>query len=201
MATLVDARGLACPQPVILTRRAMREFDDVVTIVDQETSRHNVSRMAEKQGYRVESEVREDGIYIHLVRVADTTPAPAAEPPTVDRQIAGARTVLLLASEQLGRGEHVELGQILARSLFHVLAETDAPPSTIILLNSGVKLAVEGSPVLADLLTLAERGVEVLACGTCLDYYGLKERLRVGNISNMYTIAEALLEASKVIAP
>ena len=99
----------------------------------------------------------------------------------------------------MGRGEP-ELGQILVRGFFHTLGEIEPLPGTIIFFNGGVRLVVEGSPVLEDLLSLRDKGIEILACGTCLDYFGLKERIAVGEVSNMYTIAETLLRAGRVVS-
>mgnify|MGYP000843538489 CR=1 FL=1 len=205
MQKTVDARGLACPQPVILTRRAMREegVTEIVTIVDSETSRRNVSRMAEREGYRVAVEERGDEALLRLTR-------PSAAPGARVEAVASASTavgratpaagplVLLVAADTLGRGEE-ELGGILMRSFFHTLGEVEPLPDTIVFLNSGVRLAAEGSPLLEDLAALVDRGVQVLSCGTCLDYLGLKETLRVGEITNMYAIAETLLGAGRVV--
>jgi len=197
MATIVDARGLPCPQPVILTRNALQENDAVTTIVDNETAQQNVTRMAEKAGATVQAEEKDDGIYLHIggggttreqAAACETAPAPAGGP-----------LVLIVPSEFMGRGEHDELGRILMRGFFHTLGEVQPLPNTVIFLNSGVKLVVESSPVLEDLQALSERGVEVLACGTCLGYYELKEQVAVGEISNMYTIAETILRARKTI--
>jgi selenium metabolism protein YedF len=99
----------------------------------------------------------------------------------------------------MGRGDE-QLGQILVRGFFHALGEVQPLPDTIIFLNSGVKLTVTGSPVLEDLRALRARGVEILACGTCLGHYGLKEQIAVGEVSNMYAIAETLLNAGKVVS-
>ncbi len=196
MERIVDARGLLCPQPVLLTRDALRESDAVTTIVDSDTARHNVTRMAEKAGYTVQAEEREDGVYLHIHRgEAAPQAAPAPQPPP-----AGGPLVLVIPSEFMGRGEHEELGQILIRSFLHTLNEVSPLPDVIIFFNSGVKLVVEGSPVLEDLCTLANQGVQILVCGTCLGYYGLKEKVAVGEVSNMYTIAETMLQAGKVIS-
>jgi selenium metabolism protein YedF len=100
----------------------------------------------------------------------------------------------------MGRGDD-ELGEILMRAFFHTLTELDARPDVIILYNAGVRLAVEGSPVMDDLTALADSGIELLVCGTCLGYYDLKERLAVGTVSNMYTIAETLLTAGRIVSP
>jgi selenium metabolism protein YedF len=202
----IDARGLACPQPVILTRRAMREegVTEIVTIVDNETSRRNVSRMAEREGYRVAVEEHGDEAHLRLTRPSAQVPGARVEAVAEPSMAVGRATpaagplVVLVAADTLGRGEP-ELGGILMRSFFHTLGEVEPLPDTVIFLNSGVRLVAEGSPVLEDLAALAERGVQVLACGTCLDYFALKDALRVGEISNMYTIAETLLRAGRVV--
>ena len=196
MTSIVDARGLSCPQPVIMTRNALRESGAVTTIVDNETSRHNVTRMAEKAGCTVRVEERDDGIYLHIIRGEAAQEEAAPQPVTTPGR---GPLVLVVPSEFMGRGEHAELGQILVRGFFHTLGEVEPLPDTIIFFNSGVKLVVEDSPVLEDLQELRERGVEILACGTCLGYYGLKEKIAVGEVSNMYTIAETMLRAGKVV--
>ena len=201
MTQTVDARGLPCPQPVIMTRNALREGGDVTTIVDNDTARHNVTRMAERAGYTVQVEEREDGIYLHiggagsLQRKAAPQTAPAGVPSASDGWL-----VLVVPGEHMGRGEHAELGEILMRGFFHTLGEVELRPAVIIFFNRGVKLEVEGSTVVQDLQALRERGTEILACGTCLDYYGLKGQVAVGEVSNMYTIAETMLRAAKVLA-
>jgi selenium metabolism protein YedF len=196
MSKIVDARGLACPQPVILTRNALQESDTVTTIVDNETAKSNVSRMAAKQGCQVDVEEREDGIYVHLTKgeeVAKETEAlPLAAP-------ASGPLVLTVPSDIMGRGDE-ELGGILARAFFHTLCEVEPLPQTIIFFNSGVRLVVEGSPVVEDLQALKAQGIEILACGTCLGHYKLKDKVAVGEVSNMYTIAETLLGAGKVVS-
>jgi selenium metabolism protein YedF len=195
MSKTVDARGLACPQPVILTRNALQESDAVTTIVDNETSKSNVSRMAAKQGYQADVEEREDGIYVHLTKgeeaAKETEALPLAAP-------ASGPLVLTVPSDIMGRGDE-ELGGILVRAFFHTLGEVEPLPDAIIFFNSGVKLVVEGSPVVEDLQTLKDRGIEILACGTCLGHFELKDRVAVGEVSNMYTIAETMLGAGKVV--
>ncbi|GAB4539232.1 MAG: hypothetical protein Kow0063_27870 [Anaerolineae bacterium] len=111
-----------------------------------------------------------------------------------------AKLVLTVPSQFMGRGDSKELGSILIRNFFHTLGEVEPRPDTIIFFNSGVKLVVEGSQVLEDLQALARRGIHLLACGTCLGHYGLKEKVAIGEVSNMYTIAETLLGAEKVVS-
>ncbi|MDH7487193.1 MAG: sulfurtransferase-like selenium metabolism protein YedF [Anaerolineae bacterium] len=200
MTRIVDARGLACPQPVILTRRAMAEPDgaSIVTIVDNETARHNVSRMAAKAGYRVEVEERGDDFYLHLSKEEVKVMA-APQPAVAPAEPAAGPLVLVVPGDRMGRGPE-ELGAILIRAFFHTLGEVEPQPDVIIFFNEGVKLVVEGSPVLEDVQALAESGVEILACGTCLGFFELKEKVAVGEVSNMYTIAETMLRAGKVVS-
>jgi len=197
MPKIVDARGLPCPRPVIMTRNALQEVEAVTTIVDNETAQRNVTRMAEKAGCTVRAEERDDGIYLHIARGSKPMEETASQPASAPAE---GPLVLVIPGEFMGRGEHPELGQILIRGFFHTLSEVDSLPDTMIFFNSGVKLVVEESPVLEDLQGLSERGVEILACGTCLGYYGLKEKVAVGEVSNMYTIAETMLSAGKVVS-
>jgi selenium metabolism protein YedF len=196
MTETVDARGLACPQPVILTRKALQKNDVITTIVDNDTAQHNVTRMAEKTGAIVQVEAKDDGIYIHIGKGEAAQVEVAPQLATVP---AGRPLVITIPSEFMGRGEE-ELGHILIRGFFHALGEVEPRPDTIIFFNSGVKLVTEGSPVLEDLKSLSEQGVGILACGTCLGYYDLKEKVALGEVSNMYTIAETLLGAGKLVS-
>jgi selenium metabolism protein YedF len=196
MGTIVDARHLACPQPVILTRKALAEASEVTTVVTSATSRDNVRRMAEKAGYRVAVEERE-GEY-HLLIQGGAAAEPGREPADEPAGAAGGPLVLVVPDKQMGRGDG-ELGEVLVRGFFHTLGEVAPRPEVIIFFNAGVWLVIDGSPVLEDLRALVEEGVEILACGTCLAHYGITDRLRVGVVSNMYDIAETMLGAGRVV--
>jgi len=191
MKTL-DVRGQACPQPVILARKAMADSDALTVIVDNDAARMNVARMAEKAGWHVETQARHDGTYLQLTRPAANASGPQAAGPLENR-------VVLVAGDSLGRG-NAELGSILMRAFFHSLSESKLLPASIIFINSGVHLVAKGSAVLEDLTALRDRGVVVWACGTCLDFYGLKDKVAVGQVSNMYSIVETLLQAQSVIS-
>lgn len=193
MTKTIDARGVPCPQPVILTKRALAEADEVTAIVDNETAKKNVSRMAAREGCQVEIEEKTDGIYLRLTKTGEM---PQEEPAVAP---AAGPTVLFISAWAIGRGPE-ELQDVLIRGFLHTLNEVSPLPDTIIFINTGVKLTVENSPVLEDLQALEEQGVEILICGTCLNYFGLTEQVAVGTISNMYTIAETLLGAGKVVA-
>jgi selenium metabolism protein YedF len=192
----IDARGLACPQPVIGTRNALREASSILTIVDNEAAQQNVTRMAERSGASVAAEHKPDGIYLRITRESGASTEPRCEPSAAP---SAGPLVLVVPSEHLGRGEHEELGHILTRAFFHTLGEVEPVPDTVIFLNSGVKLVVDGSPVLEDLRVLVEGGAQILACGTCLGHYDLMNSVAVGAVSNMYTIAEAMLGAGRQV--
>ena len=188
MPKIVDARGKPCPEPVILTRQAMREGEVVTTIVDNEIAQRNVTRMAERAGW----EARAEGIYLHLTpKEADVTPQAEAAP-------AEGPTVVFIPANAVGRGPE-ELGEILIRGFLHTLKELEPRPDRVIFINTRVKLVVEGSPVLEDLEALHDKGVENLVCGTCLEYFEMVDQVAVGEVSNMYTIAEALLQAGRIV--
>jgi selenium metabolism protein YedF len=188
---IVDARGLACPQPVVLTKKALEEVDRLTTIVDNATARENVSRLARNENCEVEVEEKAEGIFLHLTKTGsketDLDTVPMAGP-----------TVVVVGGDCMGRGSE-ELGDILVRSFMHTLNEVEPRPDKLIFFNSGVKLTVEGSEVLEDLKALEQVGAEVMVCGTCLDYFQLKDKVAVGHVSNMYTIAEALLGAGRTV--
>jgi selenium metabolism protein YedF len=175
----------------------MREADEIVTLVTEENQVSNVSRLAERSGWQVVVEKRQDAYAVHMVKgevVVESGPAPK-----VAAQAGPQRTVLVVSSDRMGRGEE-ELGAILMRSFIYTLTEIEPLPNTLIFFNTGVRLTAEDSPVLEDLRALEAKGVELLVCGTCVEYFGLKERIAAGVISNMYTIAETLLSAGHVVS-
>lgn len=200
MSKTVDARGLACPQPVIETRKAMQTASQVVTLVSSETSMTNVARMAEKAGWQVSVIPEGDEFRIEMVKsaAAPQEALPLGAPVLGVAEVASGPLILVVPSDHMGRGD-AELGSILIRGFFHALGEAAPLPQTIIFFNTGVKLACEGSPVLDDLCALEAEGIEMLVCGTCLGYFELKDKLAVGQVSNMYDIAEAMLNAGKVL--
>ena len=191
MTRVVDARTLPCPQPVILTRQALDEADEVVTIVDNDAARENVSRLGQYQGLEVAVEEREDGTYLTLIR--KSAGQPEAQPVTMQD------TIILIGSDILGRGGNPQLGSLLIHSFLNTLGSFNSRPSSIIFMNDGVKLVTEDSIAVGELKQLEEQGVEILACGTCLSYLKLADRLAVGRVSNMYDLADIMLRAGKVI--
>ena len=199
MKETVDARGLTCPQPVVLTAKAIVGAEQVTVVVDNTVAVENVTRFANSKGFAVEVSSKTDGIYLDLHREGVLVePAEETVFACVAPQSAGGPLVVLVSSDSLGRGSD-ELGERLMSAFFHTLLEIPQRPDKVVFMNSGVRLTVEGSRALDDLRELAGQGVEILACGTCLGYFELTEMLAVGQISNMYEIATVLLEAGRIV--
>lgn len=185
----VDARGLACPKPVICTKKALEDNrgTTVTSIVDNETARENILKFAKSQHMETTVMEREGLWYIDLYQNG-TEPAkellPEQKPEIQD-------LVILIGSPQFGNGER-ELGEILMKGYMYTLTETKPYPKALLFVNSGVSLTLEDSPVLEHLRKLESVGVQILSCGTCLDYYKVKDRLSVGGVGNMYAIVELM---------
>jgi selenium metabolism protein YedF len=182
---VIDARGLPCPQPVILTKKALEEgaAGRIEVLVDNEAARENVLRFAGFSGRPAEAQSAED---------VNTEATPGETRP--DRI-----ATVFIPTDRLGHGDD-ELGALLMRGFIYALAESGEKPSLIILMNGGVRLVVEGSECLANFRRLAQDGAEILVCGTCLDFFKLKDKLAVGRVSNMYEITEQLMKG-KVLRP
>ena len=177
---IIDCRGLACPQPVILTKKAIDEApESLVTIVDNAVAKENIVKFATANGYGVSVEPAGELFRIRMVAETLTPVMQKTEP------------VYLITRDTLGSGSD-ELGSILMKSFFASLLETNPLPRAVLFLNSGVRLAVSDSPVLPALQTLVGKGVQVMSCGTCLDYFHLKDKLAVGNVTNMFSILAEL---------
>jgi selenium metabolism protein YedF len=174
----------------------MQHAEQILTLVDNETSLTNVTRMAAKSGWQ--ASVTEEGEEYHIELVKGDAIV-HAEPVGVGKaEVVSAPLVLVVSAATMGRGT-AELGSILVRAFFHTLGEVHPLPKTIIFFNEGVKLACEGSQVLEDIRSLEAQGIQMLVCGTCLGYFDLTEKLAVGHVSNMYDIAETMLGAGKLV--
>lgn len=189
----VDARGLSCPQPVMLTMKALAEADEIVIIVDNAAAKENVTRFGKSQGCEVSIEKKEESIYLTLNKAKAESPKIEAKPPATG-------IVLFIGSDVVGRGEDQQLGTLLMEKFLHTVAGLTQKPETILLINNGVKLAAEDSLVVGELQQLEAQGVEILACGTCLQRFQLTDKIKVGKISDMYTIADTMFKAGKVVA-
>lgn len=195
----IDARGLECPQPVVLTKNALAQMKrgKIEVLVDNKTASENVSRFAKNLGCEVKVKGKGQDFVVEIVKKVSETSKEEAVCEIESRKTTK-ETVVLICSNRIGEGSD-ELGGILMKVFFPTLLEIEPKPNKLVFMNNGVKLTVEGSDFLDGLTKLQKAGVELLVCGTCLDYFGLKEKVKVGRISNFFEITQTLLQADKVI--
>ena len=194
---VIDCRGLACPQPVITTKQALDQLKEgeLMVIVNNASSCNNVERFARNEGCSVEIKEAGEDFYIHIQKAGGKDKEKVIRTDHKERKV-----VIYINSQFLGGGDE-DLGSFLMKAFLKTLLDLETKPSCLILVNSGVRLAAEGSKVLESLRLLSEKGVEIVCCGTCIDFYELKGKIRVGAISNMYDILQSMLEADHVIKP
>ncbi len=202
MSNTVDTRGLACPQPVIMTKMALDTDEHIIVIVDNPAARENVCRLAKSKGCELKVEEKPDGIYISIFsddsKVKEAESPAGIDDPVGDADRKTGPLVVTIQENRMGRGND-ELGYVLIKSFLHTLGEVRPSPDVMIFFNTGVKLCVKGSDVVDDLKHLQETGIKILVCGTCLNFFGLMNDLEAGMISNMYDISETLLSAGKIV--
>ena len=198
---VVNAMGDQCPIPVVKTMKALAAMTEPGTLeihVDYEVPVQNLSRFAADRKLPVSAEKLDDKHYVVRMEVAEPkTAAAKQETPGCIPDLRG-DTVIAIASECMGSGDD-QLGATLMKGFIYALSQLDELPQTILFYNGGATLTTVDSASLEDLKTMEAQGVEILTCGTCLDYYGLKDKLAVGNVTNMYTIVEKLNNADKII--
>ena len=191
---IVDARKKACPQPVIMTKKEADEgAEEITVIVDNGTAKLNVTKFGSQLKYTVTAEDKEDGTYILLKKSAESKEQSEKISKIQDKNIG-----YLITTDKLGKGSE-DLGRILMKSFLFTLSETKPYPDFLIFLNSGVKLATEGSESIDDLMKLKEGSVEIVSCGTCLDFFEIKSKLQVGSVSNMYDIVDMISNSTNTV--
>ncbi|MTI82223.1 MAG: sulfurtransferase-like selenium metabolism protein YedF [Firmicutes bacterium] len=192
----VNNCGLACPQPVINTKKALDEINSgvVVSIVDNEVAKENVTRFVQNAGHQVDVKKSNDNYMITITKGEGQQVNKSKDNITITNTTQS-NIVYLITTDALGQGSP-DLGYTLMKSFFTAIKET--APAILIFMNTGVKLACKDYKTIEDLMELQEKGTEILACGTCLDYYKIRENLAVGKISNMFEIVNAM-ESGKVI--
>lgn len=186
---LIDASGLDCPKPVILTKKAAQTEPRIRVIVDNETAQKNIIKLAKSINFNARIE-KTDGEKIFLL-LEDALEQDMA-PSSTNSKTTGA--TYLFASESFGDDSH--LGDVLMKSFLFTISESDDAPDTLIFLNSGVKLTTQKIPALEE---LEKRGTLILSCGACLNYFNLEDKLEHGIVSNMYEIHEKIINAQKYI--
>lgn len=200
----VNAMGDACPIPVVKTLNAMKKLNGagmVQTLVDNKTAVENLTRLAESKGCAIETEQLGEKEY----RVTITVGEGAELPDSADGICAVPSdhpdsTVVVVSADHMGEGDEA-LGKILLKGFLFALTQQETLPKTILFYNSGAFVTCEGSASLEDLKKLEEQGVEILTCGTCLNHYGLTEKLQVGSVTNMYVIVEKQMLSTRIIRP
>jgi selenium metabolism protein YedF len=193
----IDCRGMACPQPVVTTKQALDQLEegDLTVIVDNPSSSENVERFAQSQRCSVRSEKKGQDFYVHIEKAGSKAGLERADQTEKVKKV-----VVYINSDLLGTGEEA-LGSFLMKAFLKTLLDFEKKPDRLILINSGVRLASEDSKVLDTLRLLSEQGVQIVSCGTCLDFYKLREKMSVGTVSNMYEIIQSMLEADRLIRP
>lgn len=203
MEKTIDARGQACPKPLVMARDTLKTLtpnDTLNVVVDNLVSAQNLEKMASQMNLPSQK-IQKGTDYIVSLFVKKSMIIPQQEDINCDVPLKTESSfIVVVDSNVMGHGDE-KLGNILIKGFIYSLTCLEVLPKTIIFYNSGVKLAVEGSEVLEDLQTLAKAGVEIVACGTCLEFYQLKEKLAVGKIVNMLDIVERQAKAAKVIKP
>ena len=202
----VNAMGDACPLPVVKAKNAIKELGGAGVVevkVDNEIAVQNLAKMAKQKGYGMKSHkisATEYDVTLEIGEGAAATgvadiPEECAIIPTAQKKI-----VVAINSNRMGHG-HDELGAVLMKGFIFALTQQDVLPSTVLFYNGGANLTIEGSASLEDLKNLEAQGVEIMTCGTCLNYYNVADKLAVGEVTNMYAIVEKLTQADLVVMP
>jgi len=192
MNNIIDCKGVLCPIPVVKTKKYFDSIDsgESTVIVDNLVAKNNIVKLATSSGFKIIVEEKDKLYFIKITKdKSEVVKGPLGE----DKKF-----TLLISTDKLGLGDD-NLGEILMKSYIYALSEADLIPNDILFINGGVKLTVEESPVLDSLKKLISRGANILVCGVCLDFYNIKDKLSVGEISNMYTIVQLMNSADNTI--
>ena len=199
---IIDAKGLLCPQPLILTRRALNNSQPGEALMiecDNQTAFKNIMTYLKDQSL-APSGSEEGSIFRIEVLNQVVSSDPARDPSFIDAGLCSSAYVVVVSSEKMGEGDP-QLGTILMKGFLNALNEQPVLPTHVIFYNSGAKLVTHDSGVTGSLQALEESGVEILVCGACVDFYDLKSRLAVGSISNMFTITETMAKTGHIVKP
>ena len=200
----VDARGLTCPLPVVNAKKAAQEMNEegvLTVLVDNEIAVQNLQKFATQKGYEAAGEKKGEKEYEVTMKLSPSSAEPVQEEEiqcAVDSRKNG--MVVVLSGNVMGTGDE-KLGTSLMKAFVFAVTKQDVLPETIVCYNTGAYLTCEGADTLEDLKLLESEGVNILTCGTCLDFYGIKDKLAVGGVTNMYEIVETMEKAKKVVRP
>lgn len=203
MKKTIDCRGMACPLPVVNAKKASEELKDgdvLTVLVDNEIAVQNLRRFASHQGFASTAEKKAEKEYEVTLSVTGQAAGQPGQEVACAPDARRKGLLVVLSANTMGSGDP-KLGTVLMKSFVFALTRQDQLPDTILCYNSGAYLTCEGSDLLEDLRLLESEGVTVLTCGTCLDFYGLRDKLAVGGVTNMYEIVEQMEAAGAIIKP
>ena len=205
MEKIIDCKGMACPLPVVNAKKAAEELkngDSLIVLVDKEIAVQNLTRFGEHKGFTVAAEKKAEQEYAVTMNNSGETKAKEAADENITCEVDTRRKGMLvvLSANTMGTGDP-KLGASLMKAFVFALTKQDQLPDTILCYNTGAYLTCEGADTLEDLRLLESEGVTILSCGTCLDFYGIKEKLAVGGVTNMYDIVERMENAAQIIKP
>lgn len=200
-----DARGMACPFPVVNAKKKSEEMQQggsLTILVDNEIAVQNLLKFAASRSFEAVSSKESETNYSVTMEVAPSLDSSktAPEVPANSTDIRNQGTVVVLSASTMGSGDE-KLGKTLMKAFIFALTKQDTLPETVLCYNSGAFLTCAGSDSLEDLRFLEAQGVKIMTCGTCLDFYHLKEQLQVGAVTNMYEIVEIIEKAGIIIRP
>ena len=198
MEKKLDCKGMACPLPVVTAKKAMEEFTEegiVEVVVDNDTAVQNLLKLASKSNFAAASEKKSDEEFVVRIEVK-----PDAGAEKNENEKKSGPTTVVISSATMGSGDD-ELGKNLMKAFIFALTNVNPTPDNIIFYNGGAHLTVEGSASLEDLKNLEKAGVNIMTCGTCLNFYGIAEKLQGGQVSNMYDSAQTMADSGLVIRP
>ena len=198
----VNAIGDNCPIPVVKAKKAIDALTESAIVeisVDNEIAVQNVTKMVSQKNLESTFEKVSENHFVIKVQCGEVSENKMTEEVvcTVEKE---EKMIVVLSSDKMGEGDE-ELGKVLIKGFIYAITQLDKYPKAVLLYNSGVKLSSEGSDSLEDLKVLEESGVEILSCGTCLNFYNLQDKLQVGKVTNMYSIVEELAGATNIIRP
>lgn len=199
MKKTIDAMGKECPIPVIIAKKEIEKNHSEFDIkVDNDIAVQNLKKLAASKSYTVHVAGGGDEFNVSFTPDGEEEACGIMTDDDIAKVPVTQDWVIFMGKNYVGEGEF-ELGNDLAKMFFYSLTQEEDLPSKILFMNSGVRLAVQDEQIIGHLEELQSRGVKILVCGTCLNYYGLKDKLQVGEVSNMYEIADSMFKAGKVI--
>lgn len=192
----VNAIGQTCPIPVIMTKNALKEITEgsIEVSIDNKISKENIEKFSKEMGFSFTTREK-NGIFFIQINKTINGALPNSSTSNDENN-----TIIVIASDKMGDGE-TALGETLMKGFIYTLTEMESLPKAILFYNKGVFLTASNETTIKDLKILEERGVEILSCGACLNFYHLENNIAVGSITNMYNIIEKQMKANKVIRP